>query len=244
MKQKSSTKNSHIENHLSSILLAALILLIALFYITKNNTSDAEGVRRDETLSISALDQVDHYLPPPSDTDHYKVRDARNTITIVNFFSMDCVHCRKAYLFEEKLLAKYGDKVNLVYRHNPLPEIQPLSAEKALLAECVYNQGGDVTMFRFIREAYERFDIVNQDNIWIKDIAKKYVDDKEKLESCMTDPKEKEKISIAKNKAIASDVTKTPTIAIYEGTKLIERNDGMNENNIAKSLEYWLTRPR
>ncbi len=241
MKQK--TKNSYIENHLSSIFLASLIVLVALFYIIKNNTSDAEGVRRDESLSISELDQVDHYLPPPSESDHYKVRDASNTITIVNYFSMDCVHCRKAYLFEEKLLAKYGDKVNLVYRHNPLPDIQPLSPEKALIAECVYNQGGDVTMFRFMGETYEKFDIVNQDNNWIKDIANKYVDDKDKLASCMVDPKEKEKLSIAKNKAIASDVTRTPTIAIYEGSKLIERNDGMAAENVAKSLEYWLTRP-
>ncbi len=216
--------------------------MVTVFYVFKNQTPDSAGVRHDETLSISELEQVDHYLPPPSDSDHYKIRNVGNTITIVNFFSMDCVHCRKAYLFEEKLLAKYGDKVNLVYRQNPLPEIQPLSPEKALIAECVYNQGGDETMFRFITDVYINFDIVNQNNNWIKKIAEKYVDNKEKLTSCIADPKEKEKISIAKNKAIASDVTRTPTIAIYQGSKLIERNDGMNENNVAKSLEYWLTR--
>jgi protein-disulfide isomerase len=152
------------------------------------------------------------------------------------------VHCRKAYLFEEKLLAKYGGKVNLVYRHNPLPEVQPLSGEKALIAECVYDQGRDETMFHFITDVYENFDIINKDNDWVMSIAKKYVDDKTKLESCINDPKEKEKITIAKNKAIASAVIKTPTIVIFEGTKLIERNDGMGEANVAKSLEYWLTR--
>lgn len=232
------------QKHSTSITLATIILLIGGFYFVTNNTPDDAGVMRDTNVRLGELEQVDHYLPPPNEGDHYKVKDVNNKITIVNFFSIDCVHCRKAYLFEEKLLAKYGDRVNLVYRHNPLPEVQPLSGEKALIAECVYNQGRDETMFRFITDVYENFDIINKDNDWVMSIAKKYVDDTAKLKSCVEDPKEKEKITIAKNKAIASAVIKTPTIVIFEGTKLIERNDGMGEANVAKSLEYWLTRPR
>lgn len=228
--------------HATSVFLSIAILFIVSVFLIRNQSSDEEGVLSNDRLKLSVIDQVDHYMTPPNKNDHYKIKEEENTITVVNYFSMDCIHCRKAYLFEEKLLAKYGDKVNLVYRHNPLPEIQPLSPEKALIAECVYNQGGDESMFRFMGDVYENFSLTNSDNSWIKRIAIDYVEDVSKLENCISDPKEKEKISMAKNKATASAVTRTPTIAIYEGTKLIERNDGMGANNIAKSLEYWLTR--
>ena len=177
----------------------------------------------------------------PSQEDHYLLYDKKNIITLVNYFSLDCDHCKKAYLLEDGListLATSSKNINIIYRHNPLLS-QPLSKEKALISECVYNQTGDAQFFNFIKEVFVLYKKSNN-NLWVKDIAKKYLTSQEKFDQCLISIAMKEKIQKQKNDNVLSGITYTPTILVYQNKEFVRKYDGISGAVAHEILKYYL----
>lgn len=63
------------------------------------------------------------------------------TITIVEFSDFQCPACRAAEPTVQQVLAKYPDKVVLIYRHFPLMSIHPFAELAARASEVVDEQG-------------------------------------------------------------------------------------------------------
>lgn len=62
------------------------------------------------------------------------------SITIIEFGDYQCPFCARAQATLRALIAKYPDRVTLLYRHFPLPR-HPHSMEAAEAAECAGEQG-------------------------------------------------------------------------------------------------------
>lgn len=179
---------------------------------------------------------------PPSKNDHYKIRNDSAPITIINYISMDCVHCKNAYIAEDAFLASLPEEkrnINLVYRHNPLAS-QKLSQEKALISECVYQQGGNKAFFAFISNVFSSYNEDQKDNLWVKNIATSYVTSQELLETCTRDEKTRNLIQQQKNENIIAEINETPSLLIFRDGAFIKRYVGVNERVVLEILKHSL----
>jgi protein-disulfide isomerase len=176
------------------------------------------------------------FLPTPSALDHYKWK-SDSPYTLVNYFSMDCPHCRALDTIEDENKTTYQKAFTLIYRHSPL-DIQPLSAGKAAIAECVYNQSGDEKMFVFISDTYSHYQAVAKNNEWVVGIAKKYVSDSILLKQCIVSDGARRKIEQQKIQALSYGVTGTPTIAVFKSNILIFRLDTRGDAVVKRVIDY------
>lgn len=62
-------------------------------------------------------------------------------VTIIEFSDFQCPYCSRAHPTIKKVLADYGDKVVLAYKHFPLVTIHPRAQITAEAAECAKDQG-------------------------------------------------------------------------------------------------------
>ncbi len=69
------------------------------------------------------------------------VRGNKNAkIKLVEFSDFECPFCTRAYPIVQAILDKYGDKISLEYRHNPL-NFHPNAQKAAEASECAGEQG-------------------------------------------------------------------------------------------------------
>jgi protein-disulfide isomerase len=77
-------------------------------------------------------------------------------VTVVNFDDLECPFCARMHreLFPETI-ARYGDKVKIVYKDFPLVEIHPWALHAAVDANCLAQQNGDA-YWDFVDQAHDR----------------------------------------------------------------------------------------
>jgi len=65
-------------------------------------------------------------------------------LTIVEFSDFTCQVCRQFFAtIEPELLARYGRRIRLLYKHAPVGEVRPGSEEAALAAACAFRQSNE-----------------------------------------------------------------------------------------------------
>jgi protein-disulfide isomerase len=67
-------------------------------------------------------------------------------VTIEVFADFQCPFCKRGSGVEKEILAKYGDKVQIVFRNNPLEKIHPNARPAALAGICAQTQGKFIEM--------------------------------------------------------------------------------------------------
>lgn len=199
-----------------SRLLLLCILGIALVYILSTIVSGIYLYRKTYSPQEATYTS---FIPYPQEHIRWK---SSSPITLVNYISFDCEHCRELFLYEEGMGDLFRNSFSLVYRNSPLA-FQPLSGEKALLAECVYNQGGDVAYFAFIKDMFTNYKTNEQNNEWVISLASQHVPNYELFLTCKEDSVMKEKIQQHKNEALGYGVYGTPTIQVIENNLIIKQ---------------------
>ncbi len=162
------------------------------------------------------------YMRPLVSDDKYRWRSS-SKYTLVIYESLDCKYCRKLNAEIYKNISYLRWKFNLVYRNAPLVDLEPLAAEKSLIAECVYRDAWGDKMFDFIDRVYVDYQIFHRDNIWVKNIAKKIMSTPQSLENCMSDPVQKSKIANDIKSLAIDGISSTPSIGIFYWDKLVGR---------------------
>ena len=99
----------------------------------------------DELLStLRAAAHVEVFLPPvrvPVVSDGYpRIGSSAAPVQIVEFSDFQCPYCRRAADTMAQVVTKYGDKVSLVFRNDPLP-MHAYAHRAAEAADCANDQG-------------------------------------------------------------------------------------------------------
>jgi len=104
--------------------------------------------RREEFLqTLRAQSKVVINLPPPqfrlktsTEGAPFRGRD-RAPVTIIEFSDFHCPFCNRAQTTLAQVMARYGDRVKLVYRHFPIDQLHPQARRAAEAAVCANDQG-------------------------------------------------------------------------------------------------------
>lgn len=221
---------------------AAVISLGILFCFILFFTSREFFIKWNQDSS-GKEDRINLYTPPKI-TDHYKVKNTQAKVTIINYFSLDCIHCRQMYALEEEFLKTNSEEtknINIVYRHNPL-EVQPLSQEKALMSECVYQQMGDSGFFSFIGMAYEEYEkTLHEGNTWVKKLAEENIPSKEKLNLCLESETAKNIIQKQKNENVVQGIVYTPTLLVFIDGNFIKKYENIRAKSGLEIIKHFVT---
>lgn len=178
---------------------------------------------------------------PPSQSDHYKIKNVNARVTIINYFSLDCFYCKKLHALEEEFIKSYPESVeniNIIYRHNPL-EIYPLSQEKALISECVYRQGGDIAFFKFVKKVFESNESFSKNNAPVKTIAYEQVSSRKQMDVCLEDKAVKEVIQRQKVENIFTGISSTPTFLVFIDGKFIKKYENVGGKVGIEIIKYY-----
>src|SRR5215468_1359028 len=104
--------------------------------------------RREEVLqALRAQAKVVINLPPPqfrlkTSTEGAPFRGGdRAPVTIIEFSDFHCPFCVKAQTALAQVMARYGERVKLVYRHFPIDQLHPQARRAAEAASCANDQG-------------------------------------------------------------------------------------------------------
>ena len=104
--------------------------------------------RREEFLqTLRSQSKVIINLPPPqfrlqASTEGAPFRGGnRAPVTIIEFSDFHCPYCGKAQTTLAQVMARYGDRVKLVFRHFPIDQLHPQARRAAEAAACANDQG-------------------------------------------------------------------------------------------------------
>lgn len=101
------------------------------------NSEKTEAAKAGAAAPAAPADGVERYRVPLEGT----VRgSATAKVSIVAFSDFQCPFCSRAEATIEQVVARYGDRVRLVYRDFPL-DIHPNADRAAQAAECARSQG-------------------------------------------------------------------------------------------------------
>jgi protein-disulfide isomerase len=77
-------------------------------------------------------------------------------ISIIEYSDFECPYCQAFHTTPKELVELYGDRVNWVYRHYPLPFHNPVAQDAAEASECVTELGGNEAFWYFTDALYAR----------------------------------------------------------------------------------------
>jgi protein-disulfide isomerase len=109
------------------------LLMLALVATSTQAYADAPHPWLDKQL------KKDRYKCPPGKS---PFRGAENPmVTITEFIDYDCPYCSDQEKVLKQVLDAYPDKVKLVVKNLPLENLHPKAKRKALVADCLNQQG-------------------------------------------------------------------------------------------------------
>lgn len=142
-------------------------------------------------------------------TEGYPFKGAENaSVTLIIFADYQCPHCKMESAELKKLMAKYGDKVKMVYRDFPINK-SGISTKVAEGAECAFQQG---KFWEYHDMAFELQAGLDKNSP--NDFAEALELDTKKFAQCLSDPATARRIEDSKAEAMMLHVTATPTVFI------------------------------
>lgn len=138
-------------------------------------------------------------------------------VTLVIFADYQCPHCKMESAELKKLMAKYSDKVKMVYRDFPINN-SGISTKVAEGAECAFQQG---KFWEYHDMAFElQAGLSNASPV---EFAEALELDVAKFKTCQDDPATAKRVAASKAEAMALGINSTPAVFL-NGRK--QSNDG------------------
>lgn len=215
-------------------VVSSLFAIIALIFLGVNYQRINTNFNDEKSVAHT---KISRDIPAPNENDHYRFK-SNSKYTLVIYASTDCIYCRKFDTYLENNLPKYENKFNLVYRYAPLSSDLNLSSEKALISECVYNQGGDKKMFEFIKDMHSNYKTGEANNGWVKDIAKNHVSNRGGFSDCLNNKDMQSKVINFKIKSVATGITGVMTVGVFNNGVLVSRFDRISDVLVIKLIDY------
>jgi protein-disulfide isomerase len=171
---------------------------------------------------------------------HYAVSDMRigslaAPVTITEFSDFQCPVCGRLYRALEKIRARYGDSVTIVYRNYPLNELHPAARSAAAAAECAAQQGQFENYYKALFERQDTLDRVN----WSAIARRVGVIDTNAFSLCLTTATVATKLKTDSLAATSLGIPGTPLVLVnewmYRGAPTQATLDSVISHELAKS---------
>ena len=165
------------------------------------------ALRRQANIQIDFPDPELPILPVSADDDP-SMGPANAPVTIVEFSDFQCPYCKLSVPLIKEILAKYPDKVRVVYRDYPGPN-HPYAPQAAEAAQCAGEQG------RFWEYHDSLFDRQAPGNGWnFSELAKGIGLDQDAFTTCLKSGRYREEVAKDLHDGFTLGVTSTPTFFI------------------------------
>jgi protein-disulfide isomerase len=154
------------------------------------------------------------FLPPVSkDSDHiYGNPDA--VVSLIEYSDFECPFCKKFHTTPPKIIAKYKDKVNWVYRHLPLDFHNPGAQKQAEASECANEVGGNDAFWNYADLIYDRTKS-NGNGFPLENLIPLALEiglDENKFTECFNSSRYAERVQKDLNDAMKMGISGTPSI--------------------------------
>lgn len=156
----------------STFILAAILVVGAIFYFTNGNSDKTGNVVVDDNQQLpSGSSEV-----RVSVDDDPVLGDEDAPVTIIEFSDYQCPFCQRFWAQTlPSIKQQYIDtgKVRFVYRDFPLTSIHPMAQPAAEAAECVREQGGDDAYWEMHDKIFENQASLSEANLkkWASDLG-------------------------------------------------------------------------
>lgn len=146
--------------------------------------------------------------------DNPELGSAAAKLTIVEFADFECPYSKDTANVIRKVMAKYGDKVNFIYRDYPLTSIHANARPAALAAECAREQG---KFWEYHDKLYGNAPALSYADLlrYGKEVGL----EEKQFESCVAGEKYKEKVDADTAAAQKLGIAGTPTF-FFDGVKV------------------------
>jgi protein-disulfide isomerase len=165
------------------------------------------ALRRQATIHIN-LPAPEPPILPVSVDDDPSVGPASSPVTIVEFSDFQCPYCKLSVPLIKEILAKYPDKVKVVYRDYPGPN-HPHAQQAAEAAQCAGDQG------KFWEYHDSLFDHQAPGTGWnFTELAKEIGLNQNAFATCLNTGRYREEVAKDLHDGFKLGVTSTPTFFI------------------------------
>jgi len=189
-----------------SILIAGLMIAIAVVYNAGKKT-DSQAAN----LSGAAGNLTSPEKMKPISVDDHILGSLDAPVKIVEYTDLECPYCKNFQATLNQVISTYGDKVAIVFRHYPIPQLHPKALNEAQAAECAGKLGGNDKFWAFVEKVFEITPSNNGlDPAQLPKIASGIGLKTEDFNSCLSGDYGKDKIQNDTNDALNSGAEGTP----------------------------------
>jgi protein-disulfide isomerase len=160
---------------------------------------------------------------------------AKGPVTIVEFSDFHCPYCKRVQATLAQILAKYGDKVKLVYRNYPIDSLHPGARKAAEAAQCANEQG---KFWPYHDKLYAGGTDVSSEKL--KALAEEAKLDLSAFDQCLTSRKHQAAVQKDVEEATRLGVTGTP--AFFINGRLVSGSQPLE--TFVRVIEEELARPK
>jgi len=92
-------------------------------------------------------------------------------VSLIEYSDFECPYCQAYHSTPKQMVEQYGDQVNWVYRHFPLPFHNPVAQQTAEASECISALAGNDAFWSFTDALYARGPIGDEDKALADQLA-------------------------------------------------------------------------
>lgn len=157
---------------------------------------------------------VGEYITSPTIGKAITVGEESAPITIIEYSDFECPFCKVLHPVVEEALKEYGDKVNYVYKHLPLPD-NDRAIPAAIAAECAHAQGEFLPYANILFSRQAQWSKQKTD-FSFNSYARELGLDRVAFAACLKEENHTKKILSERDEAIEYGLTGTPTIFVND----------------------------
>lgn len=194
-------------------------------FVFSREIEDTDFYRQAEVLFEKSGDEyilktaqlgvpVGQYITSPEIGDSIAIGDDTAPITIIEYSDFECPFCKVLHPVVEEALKEYGDQIQYVYKHLPLPDNER-AIPAAIAAECAHAQGEFLPYANILFSRQAQWSKQKTDfsfNAYARELGL----DRAEFAACLKEEQHAEAISAERDEAIEYGLTGTPTLFVND----------------------------
>lgn len=148
--------------------------------------------------------------------DHIRGNPAAE-VSLMEYSDFECGFCKRFHSTPQALMTRFGNRVNWVYRHFPLPNHDPAARREAVASECAAHLGGNDTFWKYADALFEHTRSNGQglpEDKSVDALAVQLGLDRGTFARCLEDKKMADRVEEDYVDGTAAGITGTPTTLI------------------------------